>query len=42
MSDRKITINFGAFWWVMFWLVLIVLFWGDPDLHDALVKWAMK
>lgn len=21
--------------------LLIVLFWGTPDLHDALVKWAM-
>jgi hypothetical protein len=29
----------------VFWLVvgvLIVLFWGEPDLHDALIHFLMK
>jgi len=31
------TINF-----LIFLLVLIVLFTGDPDIHDAIIHWLMK
>jgi len=42
MSDRKINIDFGGLCLVIFFLVLIILFVGEPDLHDAIIKWALK
>ena len=33
----KIT-GLKEFAWAMFWLTLIVLFWGEPDLHDAIIE----
>ena len=47
MSDNtkvSIPISGTARWGVVFWLTIIVLFVGDPDIHDGLValleKWA--
>ena len=43
MGHGNININLGSFqWFVIFFLVLIILFVGEPDLHDAIITWAMK
>lgn len=41
MTDSTITIKTGAgeagFW--IFLAVMIVMFWGEPDLHDKLITY---
>lgn len=32
-ESRELEIGFG-----LFVLVLVILFWGEPDLHDALIQ----
>ena len=40
MSDSKIELDGGGGWVAL--AILIVYFWGDPDLHDALIGWLMR
>ena len=37
MSDKKPTVDLTGATFVLGVFVLIVLFWGEPDIHDALI-----
>ena len=37
MSERRVKVDFSGGIFLLGVFVLIVLFWGEPDLHDALV-----
>jgi hypothetical protein len=38
MSDSKATVDLTGATFVLGVFVLIVLFWGEPDLHDAIIE----
>ncbi|MDA0791660.1 MAG: hypothetical protein O2780_19665 [Proteobacteria bacterium] len=42
MSERNIRIDFSGGIFVLGMFVLIILFWGEPDLHDALIHQMMQ
>lgn len=41
-KDIRMKCNLEAFGWILLLIVLIILFTGEPDLHDALIKWLME
>lgn len=42
MDDRKPTIDLTGATFVLGVFVLVILFWGEPDLHDAMIHHLMS
>ncbi len=42
MSERNIKVDFSGGIFVLGVFVLIILFWGEPDLHDAMIHQLMQ
>jgi ABC-type uncharacterized transport system permease subunit len=40
MSDKKVEISGGGGWIAL--ALLIIFFWGDPDIADAIIAGLMK
>lgn len=39
-SGNNINVESGGFW--IAFAILAVFFYGDPDLHDVIIKWLSK
>jgi len=42
MAERNVKVDFSGGMALLCITVIIILFWGEPDIHDAIIAYLMK